>query len=185
MQSQAPPRMTVETFLAWAADRPGRYDLVGGEVFAQAAERAAHRRIKFNVQRALFNAVRAKALPCHVEPDGATVPIDKETAYEPDAMVYCGAEVAPSSLIVENPVVVVEVLSPSTGRNDASRKLAGYFRLPSVRHYLIVDPDEPLVIHHERREDGTIVAHIIREGAIVMTPPGIEVKLADIDEAGV
>jgi hypothetical protein len=43
---------------------------------------------------------------------------------------------------------VVEVLSPSTRYIEASAKLAGYFRLPSVQHYLIVDPDRPTVMHH-------------------------------------
>ena len=53
---------------------------------------------------------------------------------------------------VPNPLILVQVLSPSTPHIDASAKLAGYFSLPSVAHYLIVDPDKPLVIHHARRE---------------------------------
>jgi hypothetical protein len=52
-------------------------------------------------------------------PDGMTVRVDETTAYEPDALVYCGTKLAPSA------IVVVEVLSPSTRRIDTSDKLAG------------------------------------------------------------
>jgi Uma2 family endonuclease len=116
-------------------------------------------------------------------PDGATVRIDDATAYEPDAMVYCGPQPPPSALLVENPVIIVEVLSPSTGWRDQGRKLADYFRLPSVAHYLIIDPDEVLVIHHQRRGDD-ILTRILRDGTIALDPPGIEVKVAEIYGVG-
>jgi Uma2 family endonuclease len=172
--------MTVEEFLVWASERPGRHELINGEVVSQSAERAAHWKVKLAVHVALLNAVRAAGLPCHVVPDGATVRIDETTAYEPDALVYCGAEAAPSALTVDDPVIIVEVLSPSTGRMDRGRKLADYFRLPSLAHYLIVDSDEPLVIHHRRQEGGDILTRIIRDGAIFQAPPGLEVRMGEI-----
>ena len=178
------PRMSVEEFLAWAEGRPGRHELVRGEVIAQAAERAAHWKVKLATHVALLTAVRAKALPCHVVPDGATVRIDEATAYEPDAMVYCGPEAPPSALLVENPVIIVEVRSPLTERRDQGRKLADYFRLPSVAHYLIIDPDETLVIHHQRRGEDDIQTRIFREGTITLDPPGFEVKVAEIYGGG-
>lgn len=95
-QPQTPTsRMTVEEYLAWAEGRPGRYELIGGEVVARAAERAAHWKVKLATHVALLTAIKAKALPCHVVPDGATVRIDATTAYEPDAMVYRGQEAPP------------------------------------------------------------------------------------------
>lgn len=179
-QAQKPPRMTVEEYLAWAEGRPGRYELIGGEVVAQASERARHWEIKLATHVALLNAVKARGLDCHIVPDGGTVRIDEATAYEPDAMVYCGRKIDPNALIVENPVIVVEVLSPTTGRNDKSRKLADYFRVPSIAHYLIIDAETPLIIHHERRADGDILTHVLREGAVKLDPPGIELALAEI-----
>ena len=75
-----------------------------------------------------------------------------------------------------NPLILVEVLSPSTRHIDASAKLAGYFSLPSMARYLIVDPDKPLVIHHARREgETTIMTRILTSGPIPLDPPGIEV----------
>lgn len=173
-------KMTVDEYLAWADSRPGRYELVDGIVHAMTPERAAHAEIKLAIHMALVAAIRARRLPCHILPDGMTVRVDESAAYEPDAWVYCGAKLPPSALEVANPMIVVEVLSPSSQHIDASFKLAGYFRLTSVAQYLIVDPDKPLVIHHFRRSDDTILTRIVRDGALTLDPPGLELALADI-----
>jgi len=95
-------------------------------------------------------------------------------------LVYCGTKLVPTAVEVPAPVVIVEVLSPSTRRIDTSDKLAGYFRVPSVAHYLIVDPDKPLVIHHARGSGDTILTHVVTQGTIDLDPPGLAVPLADI-----
>lgn len=94
MSSAALPqqRMSAEEFLAWSQMQPGRYELAGGDVVAQASERAAHAKIKGAVFIALTNGVRRKSLPFHVLPDGMAVRIDSDTVFEPDAQVYCGPE---------------------------------------------------------------------------------------------
>jgi Uma2 family endonuclease len=109
-----------------------------------------------------------------------TVRIDAATAYEPEASVYCGAQLPPSALEITNPVVVVEVLSPSPQHIGTSVKLPGYFGLASVMHYLIADPDRPLIIHHARTSGDSILTRIVREGAITLDPPGLVVSLSDI-----
>jgi Uma2 family endonuclease len=176
-------RMTVDEFLAWAEGQEGRYELYHGVVYAMAPERAQHAEVKFAVQTALAKAIRRAGLPCHMLPDGMTVRVAEDTAHEPDALVYCGDKVPGSVLEIPNPVIVVEVLSPSTRRIDAAAKLAGYFSLSSVMHYLIVDPDKPLVIHHARAEGGMIASRILRDGALTLEPPGMEVAVAEIYEA--
>ena len=74
-------------------------------------------------------------------------------------------------------MVVVEVLSPSTRTRDAGAKLADYFRLPSVRHYLILRTDTRQAIHHVRGENGVITTSIVTEGTITLDPPGITITL--------
>src|SRR5438874_1043988 len=90
------------------------------------------------------------------------------------------AELSPEALEVPNPIIIVEVLSPSTRRVDVSLKLIGYFRMPSVAHYLIVDPAQPSIIHHARQANGDILTRIVTGGSITLGPPGIEIALADI-----
>jgi Uma2 family endonuclease len=180
MTALTKPRMTVDEFLAWAEGRPGRYELFRGEVYAMSPENVGHTKTKGAIFSALRAAIRKYGLPCHALTDGPTVRLDEATAYEPDALVYCGQELPATSLEVPNPVIVVEVLSPSTHRLDVSLKLAGYFKLPSVVHYLIVDPTEPIILHHARAADDTIVTRVVTEGSIALDPPGLELAVADI-----
>ena len=89
-------------------------------------------------------------------------------------------KLAPAALEVPNPVILVEVPSSSPRHLDASLKLAGYFRLPSVAHYLIVDPTQPSILHHARGERDTIITRVVTAGFIALDPPGIELAMADI-----
>src|SRR5262249_9771960 len=78
--------------------------------------------------------------PCRFVLDSAAVRIDRYCSYQPDVLVYCGQSLPGDSREALNPLVVVEVLSPSNAMKDLRDKLVGYFRVPSIRHYLIVDP---------------------------------------------
>jgi Uma2 family endonuclease len=174
------PRMTVDEFFAWAEGRPGRHELYKGEIYTMSPETAGHAETKAAVYMALRAAIGARGLPCHVFPDGMTVRIDETTAFEPDAVVYSGEKIPRSAVEVPNPLIVVEVLSPSTRQFDASIKLTGYFKLPSLAHYLIVDPTEPMIVHHSRASGGDILTRVVTDGVIVLDPPGLELALADI-----
>ena len=77
-------------------------------------------------------------------------------------------------------VVVVEVLSPSTRAFDAGAKLGGYLRMPSVRHYLLLDVKSRIAIHHERAEDGGIATRIAHDGSVLLDPPGIALDVAGL-----
>ena len=176
-----PPRMTVEAFLAWAEGQPGRYELHDGKVVTMQSERIAHVLVKGGVLLAFRSAVRAAGVPCIVLGDGATVRIDERTAFEPDGTVHCGP-FDPNDRVARHPVVVVEVLSPSSHFTDFIRKLADYFRLASVAHYLIIDPDKRVVLHYQRAA-GEISVRVLGEtvesARLALDPPGITVAVAD------
>lgn len=171
--------MTVEEFVAWAEDRLGRYELVDGDVITMAPQRAQHARAKFGMQAALKGAIHRAGLPCEMLAGGMTVKIDASTAYEPDALVQCGERLVDDATLATQPIIIVEVLSPSTGRTDSSQKLDGYFRVSSVMHYLIIEPRKRLVIHH-RRGDGLIETRIVSSGNLPLSPPGLSLPIADV-----
>ena len=102
-----------------------------------------------------------------------------ELPSSPTPLVAPFPEPAPDSLEIPNPVVVIEVLSPSTARMDATTKLRGYFEVPSVQHYLIVDPEGQTVTHHKRGV-AAIETRVVSEGALALDPPGLEIRPADI-----
>jgi Uma2 family endonuclease len=183
MQTLPSHKMTVDEFLPWAeAQERGNYELHDGEVIAMSPERAVHWKVKFNVAFSLRNAIMAAGLECHAVPDGATVRISPRTAFEPDALVYCGGEVADNSLEVPNPLIVVEVLSPGTQVTDLRDKLRGYFTVPSVHHYLIVDPEKQMVIHHARGEGDDLKTRLVSTGELRLDPPGLTVTAASFFE---
>ena len=83
-------------------------------------------------------------------------------------------------MTLDAPLIVVEVASPSSERQDTHAKLAEYFSVQSIRHYLVVLPEQGVVVHYRRNDGGAIDTHIGREGAIDLTPPGISVPVADL-----
>src|SRR5437763_12972346 len=127
-------RLTVDEYLSWAEAHPGRYELHDGVVYQMSPEGAGHAKAKAAVHAALLAGVRERGLPCHVLPDGMTVRIDTMTAYETAALVSCGPELLPTAIEVPAPVIVAEVLSPSTRHTDLTRKPAAQFRPPRVAH---------------------------------------------------
>lgn len=179
-------RMTADAFIAWALEQPDgtHYELADGEVIAVSPERSDHALIKFAIARRLAEAVEAAALPCTVYPDGVVVQVDDHTVYEPDALIRCGEKLPPDAVRIHDPIVIVEVLSPSTRGVDTGNKLADYFRLSSLMHYLIVRPADGRVIHHARDAEGGIGTRIHAGGAITLDPPGITVTLPSPGPSG-
>jgi len=175
-----PLRLSRDQFQAWAETQPrGRFERVEGEVVARAPERWAHARLKARIWRALDREITQAGLPCEAAPDGMTVEIDGDTDYEPDALVNCGPPIPDDAIAAPNPIVIVEVLSPSTASVDTGAKLADYFRLASVQHYLLVRPSRREIIHHHRNGE-TILTRIVHEGVITLEPPGIRLSLDEI-----
>ncbi len=178
--------MTVAEFLPWAAAAlargEGRYELVDGIPIAMSPERVLHGQTKFAIAIALFAAIRRAKLPCHVQPDGAMVVVDNHKTYGPDALVYCGEALSDDTIITPNPIILVEVISPSTGHIDKGDKLEGYFRIPSVQHYLLVYPDQRMVVHHQRGDGDRMATRVVHDGEILLDPPGLALNAADLFE---
>jgi Uma2 family endonuclease len=165
-----------EEFRQWAMEKGIRAERVAGEVVLMAPERVRHNRVKFNVVLALREAIRAAGLPCEAFTDGVTIEVGEDTDYEPDAVVSCGDRLDDEAIAVPDPVIIVEVESASTRSVDAGGKLADYFRLASVQHYLIVRTRRQQVIHH-RREGERIETRVVNDGILELDPPGIPVAI--------
>ena len=176
MTIQQKIRMTVEDYLVWAVAQPGRYELVDGEPLAMASERARHNKVKYRICRALDDAIECAGLPCEVFTDGMTVVIDPHTAREPDASVQCGLTQDLDSMVLPAPLIVVEVVSPSNPKMDTTTKLVEYFKVPSIQHYLILQPDQRAAIHHRRAGEG-IETRIVTAGDVRFDPPGFSLTV--------
>jgi Uma2 family endonuclease len=180
MAARPKSNLTVEKYLQAYRDAPGRYELVAGHVVKMAAETARHVRLKGRIFRAMAAAIERKGLDCEAFQDGISVKITVNTAREPDVSVQCGKLLDDASLLLDKPLILVEVVSPGSTSKDENQKLAEYFRVPSVMHYLIVWPNERMCYHHKRLSGGKVLTTIVRSGKIEFDPPGMVVSFKDI-----
>jgi Uma2 family endonuclease len=173
--------LTADAFIDWAAAQPtGRYELASGEIVAIAPERIAHTRLKYEAMFALRSAIAARGLGCEAIGDGVTVRIGEHTVYEPDALVRCGPKAPGEATEVDDPLILVEVVSPSSRGIDTGAKLADYFRLPTLRHYLIIQTEARTIVHHRRGDAGEIETRILRDGVLLLDPPNLEIEIASL-----
>ena len=180
MNVALPRSLNVDQFLAWSVQQEeGKYELVDGVVIMQQSQKWVHSRVKLEVAVVLREAIKRAGVGFYVGSDGPTVRIGERRAFVPDALVAPLPEPAPDDLEIPNPVIVVEVLSPSTATMDATTKLRGYFEVPSIQHYLIVDPEGQTVTHHKRGAAAT-ETRVVAEGTLTLGPPGLEIRLGDI-----
>jgi len=172
--------MTREEYRTWAEQQPShRFERLEGVVVAMAPERAAHNRCKRSAWAALRAAVQRAGLPFEVFGGGMTIEVG-DSDYEPDAVVRCdGARLPPDAVAVPDPLVIVEVLSPSTSGVDRGLKLRDYFRLPSLQHYLIVWPETTRIVRHSRMPSGDVATEVFTSGQIALDPPGLTPAFAD------
>ena len=126
-----------EGFIAWENARKRRYELLGGEIRMMTGGTVAHNRIMVNVATALHSALRGSTRAVHFSEIKIVSPVGMVTY--PDVLVRCGP-IDDEATQCDDPVVIVEVLSPSTRSNDLVRKRWAYQAIPSLQHLVYVDP---------------------------------------------
>ena len=130
------PRMTREQFFQWAQAQDERYEFDGFQPVAMTGGSLNHNRIALNLNRALFS--RLEGSGCEpFGPDAGIATVGNTVRY-PDVVVTCARDAGEANL-VPNPLVVFEVLSPSSGRMDRFVKVREYRAVESIRRYVILE----------------------------------------------
>jgi Uma2 family endonuclease len=151
-------RMTADEFLAWDAGQSVKHEFLRGEVFAMAGGEDRHYSVALNLAVALHQHLRGT--PCRVYGSDVKLRVEAEDCFfYPDLMVTCSAADAADRLVKREPVLVVEVLSPSTAAFDRGEKFAAYRRLPSLAEFLLVDIDARRCELFRKGADGLWVLH--------------------------
>jgi Uma2 family endonuclease len=140
---------TVEEFEIWHARQPERWEFICGQPRLMAPASMKHSIIKGNVGFALRQAFAD--LGCVALIDGPQILTDEISAI-PDVVVTC-APIDLSTPVIAEPVIIVEVMSPSSEADDAGRKWFSYRKIPSLKHYLVLSQDERAVQVHSRAGD--------------------------------
>jgi Uma2 family endonuclease len=140
------PHVTFDEFLAVERDAEIKHELIGGLVYAMAGASQRHNDITMNLGVAIAPAARAAG--CRGRASDQLVKVDDINGKYPDFGVYCDDEA--NDFYVTRPCLLVEVLSPTSHERDKVTKLAIYRSLPSLRAYLIVDPETSTILAHLR-----------------------------------
>jgi Uma2 family endonuclease len=177
MATPAPKRMTLAEFLEWDSGSDRRYELLDGIPVMMAPSLEAHGELAAALTIEIGTRLKQ---PCRVISEaGIVIPDRADTYYVADLAVTCAPREPGRRMVVE-PVLVVEVLSPSTGQVDRLRKIADYRTLPSVQEILVVFSDERRVEVQRRTQDGWRVEDLIGKAEIKLSCCSSPVELTAI-----
>jgi Uma2 family endonuclease len=138
MSEPAIKGMTVDEFLRWEDGTDTRYELVGGFVVAMAPPAPGHGILFARLAGSIDAALRSRR-PCVVQGEAGILRPDRnDTCYVADLAVTC-APARPEDRLIREPILIVEILSPSTAAFDRQTKVADYRRIPSVQEILLID----------------------------------------------
>jgi Uma2 family endonuclease len=148
MVTQSKHSTTVEEYLEAEETALDRHEYLDGEVFAMAGASPRHGQIAVNIL--LEIGLQLRGSPCRVRNVDTRVATSSSGLYSyADVVVTCKPEKFDGDTLL-NPVIIIEVLSPSTGDYDRGAKFERYRQISSFREYLIVAQDRVYVEHHLR-----------------------------------
>jgi Uma2 family endonuclease len=178
--------MALDDFEELLADKPAneKWELIGGRVVRMmVGARWEHHFVAQNLAFGLRQRLQAMSSPCHVFLETFFMKEKAlDTATLPDVMVQCGP-LAPGVTSVNDPTVLVEVMSEGSKARDRFEKWAVYQQLPSLKHYVLVERDRAHIETFDRGADGAWSGVQILDGlAAVMELPaiGVSVPLSEI-----
>lgn len=159
-----------------------RHEYVDGQVYAMAGATKRHNEIAVNISTALRVASRGSL--CKVYSSDVKVrAIRRKIFYCPDVLVSCEPDEA-DDYYLENPCLIVEVLSDSTEKRDRSEKLLVYMNIPTLRTYLLVSQGKPEVEMFYREPDGRWWVQTFSglEASMTLLCPETTLTLAEVYE---
>jgi Uma2 family endonuclease len=166
--------MTLETFLAWERRQELRYEFDGAGPVDMNGGTLIHHLIAASALRCL--AARLAGTQATAFPAGVKIVVSGRVRY-PDVVVT-DAAFDPSSDIVPDPVLVIEVLSPSTAETDRIDKNAEYAATPSIRHYVMLEQTARAATIFSREGADWTGRLVLADGTLALTALGIDVPLA-------
>ncbi len=153
-------KISVEDYLEGEKISPVKHEYVDGEIYAMAGTSDSHARIAVNITTALSNHLRDS--PCEPFSSDIKVRVSPKVYYYPDVLVSC-EENPEDSYYRNEPILIIEIISPSTEKVDRREKLLFYLQMPSVQEYVIVDQHKMNVEIHRRQPDGRWITYYFNE----------------------
>lgn len=173
--SALPRLLSVDKFLDWEERQELRYEFDGVAAEAMTGGTQAHARVQSNLVGSLYAQLRGG--PCFVV--GGELKIRTQTSIRyPDAMVVCEAG-SDKTTWTNQPIVIFEILSPSSARKDLGAKNAEYQTLASLRRYIVLHQDVAAAEVFFRDDEGEWAHEFVAAGGVLRMPEiGVELPLA-------
>ncbi len=172
--------MTLDEFLHWDDGTDTRYELIGGFPVAMAPPAEAHSILAVRLVTSI-DAALSRRRPCraHLEA-GVTRPDRADTYFVADIAATC-APIEAHRQAIEEPFLIVEILSPSTERRDRRLKLPAYRQIDGVQEIVLVASDGVYAEVH-RRSGEQWITEIMRgpEAVLALRSVPIEIRFADL-----
>jgi len=171
--------MSLAEFLAWEERQPLRYEFDGFGPVAMTGGTFAHAAIQRNLAIAIGG--RLRGMPCQFLGSDLKIQVAGGHIRYPDGMVVCTPQDR-AATIVRDPVVVFEVLSPSTTRTDRIVKAREYQATPSIRRYVMLEQDAVGAVVYARSGDIWIHEILLADALLSLPEIGVELPLAEVYE---
>lgn len=184
MSAETKRRYTLDEYLALERVSDARLEFWDGEVFAMSGGTIGHERVMGNAFDLLRTQLRGSE--CTVFSSNMQIKVPAAPPYRyADGSVVCGTvdvERFNGNDLLLNPILVYEVLSPSTEAYDRGDKFTHYKSITSLREYLLIAQHRPHVTHYVKQEDGSWSYTEINglEGSVLLPSLGVTLKLRDI-----
>lgn len=170
-------RMSTDAYLNYERSQESRHELVDGYLYAMTGASDRHEEIITNLLAAIHHHLHGSS--CRVYGSNLKIRVDDDFLY-PDLFVRC-VQTRGDPYFKTDPVLVIEVLSPSTQRYDRGDKRLAYQSLPSLREYVLVAQDRPYV--EILRRTGAVWDNqytCTTNGAVTFASIALTINIADI-----
>jgi len=168
--AEIPEYVSVDDYLAREEQSHLRHEYIDGWVRAMCGATVRHNVVKGNCLALLW--VRLRNTGCRPFDADMKIKIRNKRLsrfYYPDLQVVCESN-APTSVFQEQPVLLIEVLSPSTRRYDLEEKMAAYAAIPSLQCYIVLEQHQPIAIVLRRTDQGFVQEKIEGIGGTIDLP---------------
>lgn len=182
LQAKIQGRVSEEDYFHLEETAESRSEYINGLVYGMAGGTDSHIQIGFNLTRIISEKLRGK---CRAYQSEMKVRVDEEnTFYYPDVTVVCGEQQFYKGRrdVIENPVLLIEVLSESTQEYDKNDKFFAYQKIESFREYLLISQQKHAVQQYTRQPDGhwKIQASIGINNSVYLESVDLEVEIREI-----
>ena len=183
--AQRKHRIAIDDFEDMLLMRPEdeKWELINGQLIkSMVGARWEHHRIVSNLDRMISDHLDKSGRPCRVFRETFFLKqITSDISALPDIMVHCG-QLLPGQTSVENPLILMEIVSESSQGRDRFTKRLAYQRLESLQQYVLVERDEPLVDVYRRTDAGWVGDPPLQglEGELLLPSIDLRLPVADV-----